>query len=239
MALQSNSFAATSGVTSGSCVFNNPQVVGNTNVVFISASNFTIIAPTVVNDTAGNTYTLQLPAHTGEQGGYANTWIYVAINIRGGTNTVNVTLSGNAGYQYLAICVVEEAASGGVRAYNINQQSFSSAYPSVSLTGTVTNDVTVLFTQCESNNTDWVSGPATIGSNSAANLQNFFANNSTQFIIYAGDGLSSGGTITCQSNANNWPQEFTAAAVCLIPSSTYQPGPPGGPRVLGAAGAGW
>lgn len=217
MAVQSNAFAATSGVSSGSCAFTGAQTAGNTNVVMIGASNFTAIAPTSVTDTQGNTpYTL-LQSHTGETGGYWNTWVYIATGIKAGSNTVEVTMSGTAGYCYLTIVVVEEGPSSGARVSNLNFQAFANAYPSVSLTGTVSGDTVVLFTQCNNNSADWVSGPCTIGTNSGTDLQNLFPNSSTEYIVYAGDGTSPGGTVTCQSDSDNWPEEFTATAVALKP----------------------
>src|ERR1700727_3796497 len=95
MAIQSNYYSATTGVSSGTCTFTNAQTAGNTNVIFVGGSNFTSILPTSVTDSSGNMYIL-LQSHTGEMGGYWNTWMYICIGIAGavaGANIVSVVMN--------------------------------------------------------------------------------------------------------------------------------------------------
>ena len=177
MAVQSTFYSATTGVTTnppGSCLFSSAQTKGNTNILCIGGSNFRLVTPTSVIDSAGNSYTL-VPgcSHTGETGGNWNTWVYICEGIKAagaGTNEITVVMSGNCGYALLSIVAVEEPASAGVRDAVLNFQGFTGQFPNVTLTGTVLDDVVCAFMQCEPNNTDYVQ-VGDIGSNPATQLQ--------------------------------------------------------------------
>jgi hypothetical protein len=190
------------GSPNGSCAYPSNNTAGNTSVVTLW---YDVIGATasIPTDTQGNTYVLAATAFSalGGSGGY----MWVATNIKPGPNTVSCVITSPGD---MVVTVDEEPASGGIRVANSNYNP-ANANPSVSLVGTVTNDVVVGF--CLGVGTGQAAG--SIGGNSAFQVQNPFGD------ILTEDGFSSGGTITVSSTGSNSGTVAIAAALK----------PPGGP----------
>jgi hypothetical protein len=215
VAIQTNNFVASSGVSSGSCAFLNPQTEGNANLLMVGGANFDVVAPTSIADTNGNEYTL-VQTHNGETGGYPNMWVYVALDIKAGANTVDVVMSGNCGYTFLTIIVVEAPAASAVRASDIDVEFFTSSNPSLSLAGTVAGDYVCAFGQCTNNSPGFING-GDIAGTPANLLWNIYANGSGQFTVVAQDGEATG-TPTPGTCDGNDPNGWTLAMVALVPA---------------------
>jgi hypothetical protein len=203
--IQSNNQYNGGGSSTGTCAFGSNNTKGNTIVVtlWFDTIGATASAPT---DTQGNTYVLAATAFSVVNGSGGYMW--VATNIKAGANTVTVNMSAPGD---MVVTVDEEPASGGIRVANSNYNT-ANANPSVSLAGTVLNDIVVGFMLGEG--TGQTAG--TIGTNPAFQVQLAFGDILTQ------DGFSSGGTVTVSSTGSNVGTVAIAAALK----------PPGSPNAL-------
>lgn len=203
-AIQSASSYNGGGATAPQAYTSN-NTSGNTSVACLWCRNGPTI--TQVVDSKGNgiggLYTLIGPVTVPSSG---NNFCYLAyaLNIASGANTITATLSGAAD---CIVTIVELPASSGIRASNNN--TGTTATPTVSLANTVTNDVcialTANFPANEANSAPF------IGTN-AGFLQAFTANWITAF-----DGNSSGGTINASCTAAT-TTEWAIIALAFMPA---------------------
>jgi hypothetical protein len=210
-----------------------PRTAGNRNVVLVNwyqPNQSASLGVTSVSDTDGNTYT-PLGASIFDASLYFGVGAYECRSIKpgAGTNTITIFVDGNNfGNFNGAACVEYSGTNASAASYGYNEHgSTSGGTIGLSLTPATVGDVMVgwfgVTDATTTGNINTLRGTVQPSGGQPDSLWDEYTTTSLAAHSVGGSALT-----------------FGCVVGCVMPSglSTYQPGPPGGPKVSVAAG-GW